>query len=240
MDQMGSNWLDIPTLAHYLGRDARDVERLAEKGRLPAQRVGGEWRFSRDEINHWLEKEMGTLSDRQLADVEVGVQGGPKITAELEPLVSKLLTVETMAVPMDARTAPGVLQKLVETANATWHIYMPEKVLAAVKAREDTLCTVMPGGVAIPHPRRPMPDAIGESTIAFGRTSTGIPFGERGELADLFFLILCRDDRTHLQTLARLSRMLQRPGFLEALRDAGDAKAAFECIRIAEGDLLRA
>ena len=51
-----------------------------------------------------------------------------------------------------------------------------------------------------------MPNALGESVIAYGRTTTGIPFGgERGALTDIFFLVLCRDDRTHLQVLARLS-----------------------------------
>ncbi len=72
---MSAAWLDLATLARYLGRDARDLERLVEKGRVPGQKVGGDWRFHRDEINQWIERELGSLSQRELADVEVGVQG---------------------------------------------------------------------------------------------------------------------------------------------------------------------
>jgi PTS system nitrogen regulatory IIA component len=46
-----------------------------------------------------------------------------------------------------------------------------------------------------------------------------MPFGaEGGQLTDLFFLICSVDDASHLRTLARLSRLIGSPGFIEALR----------------------
>jgi PTS system nitrogen regulatory IIA component len=45
-------------------------------------------------------------------------------------------------------------------------------------------------------------------------------------MTDVFFLIASTEDRGHLRTLARLSRILTTPGFVEALRAAPDAKAA--------------
>jgi PTS system nitrogen regulatory IIA component len=93
--------------------------------------------------------------------------------------------------------------------------------------------------VAIPHPRRPLPSALGESVLAFGRTLTGIPFGApMGGLTDLFFLVCCRDDRTHLRVLARLTRLLQRPGFLDELREAETPSAVWEAITAGEEQLL--
>lgn len=218
---MSSDSLGIAELARYLQRDARDLEKLAAQGRLPARKVAGDWRFSRSEVNDWLEQEFPGYSDAELLGVEAGVQGQSTRSYKLELLISNLMCPATTAVPLTARTVPGVLQELVAVANGGWQVYQPDRVLAAVRAREELGSTALPGGAAVPHPRQPVPDMLGESLVAFGRTLSGIPFGGgRGELSDLFFLVLCRDAATHLQVLARLARMFQRESFLERLRAA--------------------
>ena len=104
-------------------------------------------------------------------------------------------------------------------------------MLQAVREREAAFSTGFDNGVAIPHPRNPLPEALGESVMAFGRTLSGIPFGApKGQLTDLFFLVLCRDASTHLQVLARLGRLIQLPEFLETLRGADESRAAYEVI----------
>ncbi|MFO0947483.1 MAG: PTS sugar transporter subunit IIA [Planctomycetota bacterium] len=236
---MGSDSLSIAELAKYLQRDARDLEKLASQGRLPARKVAGDWRFSRTEVNDWLEREFSGLTDRQLEGVEAGVQGHVVDTVKLEVLVSDLMSPETTAVPLNARTAPGVLKELVEIANGNWQVYQPDKVLAAVKAREEMYPTALPGGVAIPHPRYPLAESLGDSVLAFGRTYSEIPFGGgRHQLTDLFFLVLCRDARTHLQVLARLSRMFQREGFLDRLRTCESPAEALRVISETEDEVL--
>src|SRR5205823_12593679 len=98
--------------------------------------------------------------------------------------------------------------------------------------------TALPSGVAIPHPYRPLPAVLGEAVIAYGRTASGIPFGaDLGGLTDIFFLVACRDDRTHLRVLARLSRLLLRPGFLDELRAADTPAETWEAILAAERDM---
>jgi PTS system nitrogen regulatory IIA component len=116
-------------------------------------------------------------------------------------------------------------------AGRTWQIWEPATVLNAVLEREEILSTGFENGVAIPHPRNPLPDVLGQSVVAFGRTLSGIPFGApRRQLSDLFFLVLCRDSRAHLSVLARLGRMLQTPGFLDDLREAETSEAAYRVI----------
>ena len=90
-------------------------------------------------------------------------------------------------------------------------------------------------GSRFPHPRNPLPDVLGQSIVAFGRTLSGIPFGApRRQLSDLFFLVLCRDSRAHLHVLARLGRLIQSPGFLDALRAAETSQAAYDVIAQAD------
>jgi len=81
------------------------------------------------------------------------------------------------------------------------------------------------------HPRRPMSNILGEEFVAFGRTNQGIPFGAAsGGLTDLFFLVCSASDRWHLRVLARLSRLLAAPGFLEELREVPEAQTAHELL----------
>src|ERR1700722_4159531 len=69
---MGGDTMDVEQLAAYLRRDAREVGKLANRGRLPGHKVGGEWRFARAEINHWLESQIHGLPDRPPARLETG------------------------------------------------------------------------------------------------------------------------------------------------------------------------
>jgi PTS system nitrogen regulatory IIA component len=225
--------LDIEQLAAYLRRDVREVGKLANRGHLPGRKVGGQWRFARAEINHWLESQLPGYTDKELADLETGPGDGG------EPLLAGLLSEATVAVPLPAATRASVLRELVNLAEQSWQVYDPEAVLEAIRQREEMGSTAQPSGVALPHPHRPLRNALGESVVAFGRTAGGIPFGAaRGELTDLFFLVCCRDERTHLRVLARLARLFLRPGFLDGLRAAGSAGEAYDLIRAAEQALL--
>jgi len=232
---MNTETMDVVQLSSYLQRDKREVQKLADRGQLPGRKVAGEWRFARAEINHWIETQLSTLDDKQLTAVE---SSGAAPAAPGEPVISVLLSEETIAVPLEARTRASVLQELIKVASRTWNVFDPDAILEAVRQREEQGSTAFAGGVAIPHIHRPMPNALGDSVIAYGRTLSGIPFGaERGALTDIFFLVLSHDDRTHLRVLARLSRLLLRPGFIDELRAAETAGDTWQLIDNTERDL---
>jgi PTS system nitrogen regulatory IIA component len=229
-DQMG-----LEELATYLHRDVREVSKLASRGHLPGRKVGGEWRFARAEINHWIETQMHAYTEQELATLELARdRAGTE-----QPLVTSILTEATMAVPLLANTRASVLKEMVNLAEQSWEVYDPDAVRTAIKQREELGSTALESGVAIPHPRRPLPQALGDHVIAFGKTPRGIPFGGAdGALTDLFFLVCCRDDRTHLRVLARLSRMLLRPGLIGELRAAEGVGEAYQKLVEAEQELI--
>jgi PTS system nitrogen regulatory IIA component len=232
---MSGEVMDLEQLAAYLQRDVREVTRLVSRGHLPGRKVSGQWRFVRAEINHWLETQLPDYTEQQLSALE---SGGVHNYDE-EPLMSVLLSEATTAVPLAASTRTSVLQELVTLAEQSWQVYDPAAILEAVRQREELQSTALDSGVAIPHPRRPLAAALGEPVLAYGRTTCGIPFGAPGGgLTDLFFLVCCRDDRTHLQVLARLSRLLLRPGFTEALRTAETPAESYQLIAATEKELL--
>jgi len=48
-------WLRINEVADYLQISKENVYKLAQRGRIPASKVGGQWRFKRKRIDDWLE-----------------------------------------------------------------------------------------------------------------------------------------------------------------------------------------
>jgi len=233
---MALEWFNLEELSRQLGRDRREIEKLVQRGRIPGRKISGDWQFHPTEITHWLEQEMREYTDRELALVE---QTHRSTEVNAQTPVSSLLRPETVQVPLEAKTKRSVLESLIEVAGRSWQIWQPAVILQAVQERESVLPTAFEHGIALPHPRNPLPDAIGQSVLAFGLVPGGIPFGAPDrELTDLFFLVLCRDSRTHLQVLARLGRLLQSPGFTQKLRESPDSEAAYLTICSADQQLI--
>ncbi len=79
--------LDIAKLADYLHLTPPQVSKMALRGRIPARKVGGEWRFNEAEIHHWLEEQIGFLKlHRYFSDFSTRkrVAKKKKILQELE------------------------------------------------------------------------------------------------------------------------------------------------------------
>jgi nitrogen PTS system EIIA component len=226
------------SLARYLHLSHQQVNRLAERGKIPGRKVAGQWRFSREEIHHWLEQRIGLAEDDGLPEVEGVLRGTGEGTAEQEISIADLLAPQSIGIPLAARTRNSVFSSMVELAAKTGLLWDPDQMAAAIRAREEMYPTALENGVALLHPRRPMPNILVQPLLALGISPGGIPFGgNRGGLTDIFFLICSTDDRGHLRTLARLSRILTTPGFLAELREAADAPAAHTLIRNTEAKL---
>jgi PTS system nitrogen regulatory IIA component len=235
---MPPNDFDPESLAAYLHLAPQQVSRLADRGRLPGRKVAGKWRFSRAEIHHWLEDRIGLGDEDELVDVQGILEAGAKAGPEEPIVIAEMLPTEAIAVPLAARTRHAVFRAMVELAGRTGWLWDPEKMVEAIAAREAMYPTALEGGVALLHPRRPMPAILGQAFLALGCTPTGIPFGgSRGGLTDIFFLICSVEDRTHLRTLAAISRLISAPGFLDDLRQAPDADAAWQLIAEMEAKL---
>src|SRR5215471_5315487 len=234
---MADDDFDIDRLAAYLHLDPAQVSRLGDRGKLPGRKVAGQWRFAQGDIHHWLEDRIGLSGNEQLQEMEIilrpaaGHQEAPRSISQQLPLAA-------IEVPLMAKTRNSVITSMTEVAARTGLLWDPRKMAAAVHDREDMHPTALESGVALMHPRRPMSSILGEAFLAFGRTESAIPFGGRsGLLTDLFFLICSIDDRGHLQTLARLSRLIANPELLASIRGAHEAAEVKAAIEAAEATL---
>jgi PTS system nitrogen regulatory IIA component len=228
---MAQDDFDIDRLAAYLHMMPGAIVKLAERGKLPGRRVGGEWRFSAPEIHHWLEDRIGLSDDEELVQVEGALDRASGSAAAEEISIAALLRPEAVEVPLDARTRGSVIVKMAELAARTHLLWDAEKMAEAVRAREEMHSTALDNGVALLHPRRPMTTILAEAVLALGITPGGIPFGSGGSLTDIFFLICSTSDHEHLRILARLSRVINDQDFLSSMRAANDTATLHQLVR---------
>ncbi len=202
--------MSLEEFAKYVHMDAREVRRLADRDKLPGQKVGGVWRFNRARVTEWLQQEMHTHDEPRLIELETVMGSGTNgAVNDAGMVVTDLIGLDGIDVAFAAKTRASVLRELVKLADRTGLLYDGDGLLKAVEERETLCSTALPIGVAIPHPRQPMPYVSAEPFICVARMSSGMVFGApKGELTRIFFLICCHDDRYHLHVLARLMRVL--------------------------------
>ncbi len=224
--------LDVAQLAAYLHLTPEQVNKMVMRGRLPGRRVGGLWRFSEAEIHHWLEERIG-LSDIEELDKVQQVLDRATDSPD-QRLLTELCAVERISVPLQARTRGSVIRSMCELATQGGMMWDATMMAEAVQAREQLHPTAIDIGVALLHPRRPQTSILADSILALGVCTSAIPFSDRGQMTDIFFLICSFDDAIHLRILARLSRLVTDTEFLSGLRASQSPVEAWECLQAAE------
>ena len=48
-------WITIEEVGKYLGVSKDWVYKMAQKGKIPTYKIGGLWRFNKEEIDKWME-----------------------------------------------------------------------------------------------------------------------------------------------------------------------------------------
>jgi PTS system nitrogen regulatory IIA component len=226
--------ITLDELARTLGMDAREVRRFAERGTLPGHRVGGEWRFNQAQLLDWLQHEIHNLGEAHIRNLERAMADG-----RADDAVGGLLALEAIDVNLHATSRPSVLRELTRLAEQTGLVYDPAGIVGALEEREALRSTALAGGIAFPHPRRPLPYATAEPLICLARVRAGVPYeAPDGGLTDLFVLILSHDERQHLHTLARLALMFSGD-LADRLRACDDAEAALLEFERAEAEALK-
>lgn len=223
--------LDIQQLAEYLHVTPDQITKMVTRGNLPGRKIGGLWRFNEAEIHHWLEERIGLSDPDELDRVRRVLHSR---AAAPPQRLSDLCTVDTIVNPLAARTRGSVIRAMSNLAATTGMLWDAPAMAEAVADREKLHPTALDNGVALLHPRRPQTSILADSVLALGICQAGLPFSDRGQLTDIFFLICSYDDSSHLRILAKLSRLVSDDGFLEGLRSSDSPGDAWLILKEAE------
>jgi PTS system nitrogen regulatory IIA component len=220
-------------VAAYLQLSERSIYRLLERGAVPAVKVGGVWRFRKSAVDEWLDVRLGTLETGELDRL------GDELRASTVSLSGQLAPANVL-LDVEGGSRSEVLRSVTE------RLVLPEPVdraelLARLGEREDLCTTALPDGVAVPHTARSEDRLMKRhDVVAFGRTVEPVPFGALdGGRTDLLFLVLARDERSHLLLLAKVTRLVRDDDLLAVLRTSDDPVRIIQRIRNAERSLFR-
>jgi len=235
---MRSTFFDIKEVARLLGVDARQVNKMAQRGDIPCQKVSGIFRFNQAQITDWLQNRVGTLNQKDLCDLDSGHSAQRNIDNELL-LVSNMLSYNLISTELPARTRSSAIRELVNLAGHSDALYCKDTLLTALNQREEISSTAMVGGVAIPHPKQPQPFNIEKPLLIIAHTTTGIGFGAPdGKMTDLFFMTCSPDAQTHIHILARLCRLFYKTPLINELRNAASPDEYIKLITQQEQKIL--
>ncbi len=231
---------NLDEAAAYLHVPREALDRLVKNKEIPFQVQGGRVVFTRNDIDAWASQRILRLSGDRLDDYHTASSLNVRQGPEPELIMPSLVSARSISPTLSSRTASGVLRDMVTLAEKSEKICDPKELLQLLEERESLCSTAIPGRLALLHPRRHAPFMFTESIIAVGRTISAIPFGAPdGGLTDIFFLIGCGDDRSHLHTLARVCAMVQKTSVLDEIRAADSAQDIAYVILKAERTLLK-
>lgn len=58
-------WMTLEEVAKYLHVSKDSIYRLAQKGEIPASKLGNLWRFKKEEIDEWMKNRRNSKRKRQ-------------------------------------------------------------------------------------------------------------------------------------------------------------------------------
>ena len=59
------SWMTLEEIAQYLKVSKDSIYRLAQKGEIPASKIGNLWRFKREEIDAWMKNRMNRKTNNK-------------------------------------------------------------------------------------------------------------------------------------------------------------------------------
>jgi nitrogen PTS system EIIA component len=151
--------------------------------------------------------------------------------------LGNLLTVEQIIPEMKAAERWSAIVELIDLLVSRGRIKETDRdvVLAALRAREETMSTGIGFGIAIPHASS---DRVDEVVAAFGRSTTGIEFDslDNAPVKFVVLFIVPKDQfQIHLRTLAAIAKFLNDRSVRERLGTAPDAQQILNIFKDSDG-----
>lgn len=143
--------------------------------------------------------------------------------------ISDILSSDVIAVNVDVADKEDAIKKIINLSAKSNKILNIEKVTQTIYEREKLVSTGVGKGFAIPHGKT---DAISDVVAAFIITKGPIDFDSiDGEPVRFIFLLVGKENllNTHIKLLSRISRLMNKDEFREALLDS---KTSEEVLKI--------
>lgn len=213
---MSDDILTIEEVAKYLRVSERTVYDWAQKGEIPAGKIGTVWRFKKDEIEKWV-------NERLTSSVRAGQQ------AQLVQ-VQNILSPDRIVI-LNHSTRHDVLVALSETLGTAPQIKNRQELTVEILKREELMSTAIGRGIAIPHVRL---SSVTDLVVAVGLCKNDIiDFQTIDDVpVRLLFMIAAAYNQHsyYLQTLSFFSSKLKNQSLRDGLLTAKTPMDAYNLL----------
>jgi PTS system nitrogen regulatory IIA component len=197
--------LTIEEVAKYLRVSERTVYDWAQKGEIPAGKIGTVWRFKREEIERWVNERLSTKSRAPEAS-----------SVHLESIISP-----DRIVFLNYATKRDALSALADNLALAPQVKHRQELVTEILKREALMSTAIGKGIAIPHVRLA---SVTDLVVSVGVSRTGIiDFQPLDDQPVRLLLMIAASHHQHadyLQTLAFFSAHLKNQLIRDALLNA--------------------
>lgn len=203
---MEDDILTIEEIAKYLRVSDRTVYDWAQKGEIPAGKIGTVWRFKKSEVVNWVNERLSSSA------------GVKKQEQTVE--VSKILSPERV-IFISQPTKQEALTELAEVLSAAPQVKKEDELLNEILKREELMSTAIGRGIAIPHVRL---SSVSDLVMAVGVCKSPISDFQTIDDKPVEILIMIaagyNQHNYYLKTLSYFSAKLKSPELREAISNA--------------------
>jgi PTS system nitrogen regulatory IIA component len=205
--------LTVREVSKFLNVSDTSVIRWIKQRGLPAQYVGGQYRFNRAELLEWATANKMKVAVELFDNLEHEAEPAPSLTDALEA--------GGIHYRLQGANKDEALRALVEA------LPLPDGVdreflLRLFLAREASASTGIGDGIALPHVRNPIVMNVTRPMISLCFLEKPVDFGTLdGKPVQILFSLVSPTMRSHLQMLSRLSFALHDTQFKEIVMRSG-------------------
>jgi PTS system nitrogen regulatory IIA component len=207
--------LTIEEVAKYLRVSERTVYDWAQKGEIPAGKIGTVWRFKKTEIEQWVNERLST----------------GKLASQLNPVQPQIILSPARIVFLDYPSKRDALLELAKNLATAPQIKNSQELTLEILRREELMSTAIGRGIAIPHVRL---QSITDLVVSVGISRVDItdfnPLDD--EPVRLLFMIAAAYNQhaSYLQTLSYFSARLKNRELRDSLLQAQTADTVYNLL----------
>ena len=212
---MTDDILTIEEVAKYLRVSDRTVYDWAQKGEIPAGKIGTVWRFKKSEVENWVNAK---LSSSSLSQNDSEIQ------------IKNILSPDRIVFINHSTKHDAIVQLSQVLATAPQIKNAPE-LTAEILKREELMSTAIGKGIAIPHVRL---SSVTDLVMAVGVCKKPIADYQTidDQSVDLLFMIAAAYNQhsLYLKTISHFCGKLKQEGLHENIINAKDAQEVFSLL----------
>lgn len=220
--------LGISDVARLLNVTEKTIYRWIQKGKLPAYKIGQQYRFNGAELQEWANAQRVTVPPKMF-DEECPTSDLPSVAWALQAGgIHRQIAGETKREVLEAVVAAMHLPP--ETDRST--------LLEVLIARENMGSTGIGDGIAIPHVRNPIVVHSTPCTIALCFLKAPIDFDAIDQQpVDTLFVLTSPTVRAHLHLISHLAYLLRKDSIRQLLRQQPSDQELLNAFEAAENQM---